>query len=396
MFGHGFVPRVTERNRAGLARALSPDLFSGEPPDVPWAIVDGAAAAEDPTLVRERTSGGTRVVVDTQAFRYSDSRTWLSPKWSQVPFAPAVPFDGTRQWVEEFVTSDLRFQSAVGGSAYLLPAWFTARAGADPGHLRWVLEAATRLVGDVVPAKPMLATLPVQRTALDAGRAAAQVLHHGVAGVYVLVSPWRPVRDPVDSLAAIAAFLLDLEHGDFSVLIGRGGALTPVWRALGVSGAEAGLAEAESFDRSGAIGIALPRPREKGKPSPRPGPRIYVPELGLSLAGKQWRQLAGVPAALAAVTCSRRCCRMAGSAELAQDHAVEHSLVCRVEEATAISKLPLSMRAAEAYELIKNRRSRLRQVNVTLRDAGLDPFRHDHVENQLALITRFAHRDKAA
>lgn len=121
-----------------------------------------------------------------------------------------------------------------------------------------------------------------------------------------------------------------------------------------------------------------------------------MPELGLSLAGKQWRQLAGVPVALAAVTCSRRCCRMAGSAELAQDRAVEHSLVCRVEEATAVAKLPASMRASEAYELIKDRRSRLRRVNVALRAAGLDPFRHDHVENQLALITRFAHRDEAA
>ena len=92
----------------------------------------GAAAVEDPTLVHELTNGGTQVVVDTQAFRYADARTWLSPKWSQVPFAPAVPFDGSRQWVDEFVASDLRFQSAVGGSAYLLPAWFTARTGARP------------------------------------------------------------------------------------------------------------------------------------------------------------------------------------------------------------------------------------------------------------------------
>ncbi len=51
--GHGFILRTAERNRADVAPALIPDVFSDDPLQLPWTIIDGVAAAGDATRLRD-------------------------------------------------------------------------------------------------------------------------------------------------------------------------------------------------------------------------------------------------------------------------------------------------------------------------------------------------------
>jgi hypothetical protein len=356
-------------------------------------MVDGPSAHSDPTLAPGLRTLGCSRIVDTQAWRFAFPVTWEMNKWTSLPYTPPSPYDGTDLWIRKYVRSDLQFQAAHGADTYLLPGWIPERDGSPKQMLEMVFAAAERVVGTEVDAKPMIATFPCWRLALDAAHDAVESLHAGLSGAYVLINKWQPIANPVDSLAAVAELLLHLERRDFRVIAARGGAITPVLRALGVSAADAGLADAEAFDTTALV--RRPQPRKKGKSSPPPGPRIYSPAIGLSLSGKQWREVTRVPAVAAALSCNLRCCRHGGATAQAQDHAVEHSLSSRVFEAQAVEALTAEMRVDRAHDLVHARIGRLKQVNQALREAELAPLRHDHLDNQLNLLHRFAQRAEA-
>lgn len=87
MYEHGFIPRITDRNRAGVTRALSPsDLFGGQPPPVPWVVVDGPAAHADPAFAPGLRGFGRSRIVDTQAWRFASPVAWETPKWANLPY----------------------------------------------------------------------------------------------------------------------------------------------------------------------------------------------------------------------------------------------------------------------------------------------------------------------
>lgn len=394
MYGHGFLPRVTSRNRAGVLRTLSPtDLFGGQPPPVPWVVLDGADAHADPTVSSGLRNSGCARIVDTQAWRFARPEAWATRKWSSLPYTPPGPYDGTEPWIRRYVRADLVFQAQVGTEAYLLPGWIGARGDSPRDMLAMVFTAAERLVGSEVDAKPLIATLPMWRMAVDVARDAVQDLNGGLSGVYALINKWNPITAPVDSLEEVARLLLELEAAHFPVIVARGGTITPVLRALGVSAADAGLAEAETFDQAAAT--RRPAPLKTGRGYPQPGPRMYVPAVGISVSGSRWRAMTAVPAVAAAVTCDQRCCRYAGATGQAQDHAVEHSLTSRVSEARAVEGLTSDIRLDHAYELVQQRISKLRSINAALREAGQPEIRHGHLDNQLALLTRFSQRAEA-
>lgn len=121
MHGHGFIPRITARNRAGIARALSPaDLFGGAPP-VPHVVVEAPDALADPSLVSGLQQPGRRIHVDTQAWRFGYASTWQTPKWAGVPYAPDGPYDGSQAWVAASLRRDLLAQATAGATEYVLP-----------------------------------------------------------------------------------------------------------------------------------------------------------------------------------------------------------------------------------------------------------------------------------
>jgi len=80
----------------------------------------------------------------------------------------------------------------------------------------------------------------------------------------------------------------------------------------------------------------------------------------------------------------------------AQDMAVEHSLICRVEEAEAIARPPRTMRIDAAYRLLRDRQATIRQVNGALKEAGLDPIPHQGTDNHIALLTKLHGKFEAA
>lgn len=158
-----------------------------------------------------------------------------------------------------------------------------------------------------------------------------------------------------------------------------------------MTGADAGLAEGESFDASTKTRLPTSETsgRQGAKDRRRPGPRVYLPAFGLSVSGHRWRELVAVAAVAAAAACNLRCCRFGGPTAQTQDHAVEHALTARIDEAQQVDGLTRGMRIDRAAELVRQRLQRVRSANAALREAGIAPVPHQHLENQLALLQRF-------
>lgn len=82
--GHGFIPRVDARNYKAVERCLTrdgPGLFH-EVLDVPWAGLEGPWALQHGAATLELCRNrGVSVLVDTQAWRYRDARTFVVDKF---------------------------------------------------------------------------------------------------------------------------------------------------------------------------------------------------------------------------------------------------------------------------------------------------------------------------
>src|SRR3954454_9866862 len=69
-FGHGFLPRVGSDSYKAVDRCLGPGDLWSEPLDLPWAIVDGAWADKDASVLDPLRGHGTKLLVDTAGWRY--------------------------------------------------------------------------------------------------------------------------------------------------------------------------------------------------------------------------------------------------------------------------------------------------------------------------------------
>ncbi len=82
----------------------------------PWAQQHGAATLE---LCRDRSIA---VLVDTQAWRYHDPRTFLVDKFTAPPYAPRAPLSlSAPAELRSFVGADLEVQASLGAAAFLVP-----------------------------------------------------------------------------------------------------------------------------------------------------------------------------------------------------------------------------------------------------------------------------------
>ncbi len=92
--GHGFLPRIDARNFKAVERCLprdGPGLFNVGL-DLPWAILEGPWALQHGASTIELClDRGVSFLVDTQAWRYRDPRTFLVEKFATTPYAPAAP-----------------------------------------------------------------------------------------------------------------------------------------------------------------------------------------------------------------------------------------------------------------------------------------------------------------
>jgi hypothetical protein len=386
---YGFVPRITSRNRRGVARALRPPTL--DEPDglhVSWLVLDAPSALADPTLPADLRAAGASIIVDTGAWRFADLRTFDTPKWANLPYTPERPFEPTRKWVDEYVARDLAIQLELGASVYLVPGWFPPpRLPEDEVARRADLsfQAADRVVGKDVDLRPLIAYVAVRGGDLERAHSHLAQLNAGYTGVYLQISPVTPYTDPADRLSRQVALLSAARAYGRQVIAGHHGALSISLKALGIDAADAGLGEAESFNLSSKIRNQQSRsPDEKGgHPS---GPRIYVPEIGRSIDGRLWRHLMSVPAIRAELLCKRACCRFRTVESLPQ-RATEHALQSRIEESAEIERLPASMRIDHADRHLARIETRLGVINSALDAENQAPLSLAFVNAQRSLLS---------
>jgi hypothetical protein len=386
----GFVPRVTSRNRRGVARALHPTLDEPDGLQVPWMILDAPSALADPTVPAHLSSAGTRTLIDTGAWRFADRRTFDTPKWANLPYTPNRPFEPTAAWINNYIARDLCVQAELGASIYLVPGWFPpprTPSGEVVQRADLIFQAADRVVGRDIDAKPLVAYVPVRSGDLENGHTYLSQLHNGYEGVYVQISPAKPYSDPVHRLSRQVALLTAAQAEGRHVIAGHLGALATTLRALGIAAADAGLGEAESFDLSSKIKNQQPRsPKEKaGRP---PAPRVYVPEIGRSIDGRLWLNLMSVPAIRAELLCRRPCCRFRSWDTLPQ-RVTEHALCCRIKESQAIESRPASMRIDYADRLLSEIETRLGVINSALAADEQRPLPLTFIHAQRALLAEY-------
>ena len=210
--GHGFLPRIDARNYKAVERCLpreGPGLFNVGL-DLPWAILEGPWAlqrgASTIELCRDR---GVSFLVDTQAWRYHDPRTFLVEKFTTTPYAPAGPLGASdRSTLSRFVEADLETQASLGAAAYLLPGVIPANQRDDVHALTLtLLETAQAALPD---ARPCVAFLGVHTASMEAAHQLVDDLPHWIDGVYLQLSPVNPLHD---SPSKIIDALMLMRHG---------------------------------------------------------------------------------------------------------------------------------------------------------------------------------------
>lgn len=395
---HGFVPRVTSRNWRGVSRALRPTLDEQDGLRVPWVVLDAPSALADPTVSTDLRSADAQIMIDTGAWRFADARTFDTPKWTSLPYAPDRPFEPTAAWISNYIARDLSVQAELGASVYLVPGWFPApRAPSDDvARQADLIFQAVERAGRQIDAKPLVAYVPVRSGDLENGHSYLSQLHGGYEGIYLQISPIKPYTDPTHRLSRQVALLVAGQADGRYVIAGHFGALAISLRAISIDAADAGLGDVETFDLNSKIANQKPKPSKDKDKGPRPPtPRIYVPEIGRSIKGSLWQYLMSVPAIQAELLCRRACCRFRVWQSLPQ-RAIEHALCCRIQESEAIERLPPSMRLDYADRLLSGIETRLGVINGALAAEGQPPLPLAYIHTQRSLLAGYHHPHRGA
>jgi hypothetical protein len=389
VLGDGFIPRMSRRSRPGIMQALRPpDLFGQDPASIPSVIVDARLALVDKDVTAELSDRHVAMIVDTQAWRYSDSRTSSTP-WGSLVYAPSIPFNLHRSWVNEYVLADLSAQESCGCGCLMLPGWFpsleSVELALDVGT--WILRAyeSFRRGSDGVP---VIAWLPATSGSLATSLALAKVyVESGLVDVlYVQRDKTNGVRDPVDRLRHSAKLMLAVQSLGLPVIAGHLGSVGLTLRALGIAAADSGPAEGLSFDFTDAIRRAVP-PIPQGAPvKQRPSAvRLWIDEVGQTVTTRQMTAIRADRVAFAEILCRRPCHRFRISPDT-MSVAVHHSLLSLCESATLQSRLPISMRVDNAQRLLTAMKRRATMMDSALLSGSQPLLRQEHLDVQLALL----------
>ncbi|KAA0234608.1 MAG: hypothetical protein JJLCMIEE_03081 [Acidimicrobiales bacterium] len=386
-FGHGFIPRIGEENYKAVDRCIGPaDLFSEDPLECPWVIVDGAWAEGRPELLDTLKANGTKLVIDTFGWRYRYDATAEVKKLVGSSWAPAGALsiaDG--QQVRELVESSLNAQAILGAAAYLLPGWMPED---DAEDLRSAYEVIFEVAADLrdVPARPFVAFIGGHTRGVDQVLALLDEVPHFVSAVYVQLSPINPAADSPSKLESLADVYQHASGLGFKVIAGHAGAITPAMRALGIDAADAGLATNETFDRA-RVRRSQGRANHDSSQGGGRRSRMYFSQLGRSLSADDVERLLSVPAGAAELRGCRMPCHRFRSDHIIE-RAREHSLWARVQDAQLVSSLPPSMRLTSLYERLRTQRSTISTINSALTHANLEPLDMKSIDNHLAWIAR--------
>lgn len=394
-FGHGFVPRIGRDNHRALDRALAQhSLFGDGPSEIPWVIVDGAWAKPDTALLTQLRNLGTRILVDSQSWRFADERTWEVGKYASLEHRPQAPLhiDDTDA-LAAFVKADLKWQLALGADALLLPGLMPQR-DEDAGVRGLTLATEVAMTSNLINGRPIVGFLGGHSRNIElVGAMADDSVIPLLSAAYIQISPVNPMTDPVSKLIDIFEAMVRFERNGTPVISGHLGALGGVLRALGVSAADAGLGTGETFDAKRLL--RRKAYTENGSGGGPIGSRRYVMQILRSLNRKQWDALMSVDAMRAFLDCRLRCCRFRTPQDRA-GWAREHSLRTRVTEAADLAVLAPSMRASRQVDVLHAARASLVTVNSSLQSSGHETLPVEHVENQLAALQRILASHRAA
>ena len=385
--GHGFIPRIGEENYKAVDRCVGPaDLFSPDTLELPWAIIDGAWAEGRPELVNTLRSHGTKLLVDTHGWRYKYGATSEIAKLSTASWSPEATVSlADRAAGRLLVEASIRAQAALGADAYMVPGWMPDDPSED---LRAPYSGIFETIGafDDVEARPFLLFVGGHTKGLDRLIALLDEVPHFVSAVYLQLSPIAPSKDSPSKLEAVMTAYRHAAARGFKVIAGRAGAITPALRAMGVDAADAGLATGEAFDRSGARSSRKKSDDEASSGGGRRS-RMYFSQIDRSLDAAVVERLLAVPGAAAELRgCRLPCHRFRGDHVL--EHAREHSLWSRVQEAQLVASLPRSMRMTQVYERLRGQRSVLATINGALEAASQENLDPKPLENRLTWVSR--------
>lgn len=388
-FGHGFLPRIDKRNWTGVDRALGPPgrLPLGDGVELDWAIVDHAYARARPSMPEALASHGVKTIVDSSAWRYREQPTFDVDAMASAPYAPDSPLTH-RDDIRQFVEADLRSQCELGADAYLIPG-FVPRDRNDDVTTMTLTAVETALAMSDLDPRPFIAFAGVHAERLDAGTEFLDAISRAVAGVYLQITPLRPQHDTVSKLLRCADFYAHAA-ADFSVIAGRGGGAGSFFRVLGATATDAGLAEGETFNFASKARPKKPSEGMKGKGF---GRRIYLPALGASISGKQYRMLADTQGLQQYARCALPCCQFN---PFDTKRAVEHSLRARVAEAIDTQGSPPGSKIERHLDLLRGRLTALNTCNSVLESVGEKPLSSRHLEHQSAALARRLARTPAA
>ena len=384
--GHGFLPRIDARSFKAAERCLTrdgPGLFS-EGLDLPWAIVEGPWALQRGgatiELCRDR---GVSFLVDTQAWRYRDPRTFLVDKFLATPYAPPAPLTvADRSTLSDFVEADLKTQESLGASAYLLPGVVPRDRHDD---VRADALALLELAQEKLPeARSCVAFVGAHTSSMEAAHRLVDDLPHWIDGVYVQLTPAKPLRDSTAKIIEGLMLMRHIMQQGFTVIAGRLASLTPVLRAAGIPAADAGLGEGESFSYGEKVKDHEPRSESQRQPRLLGG-RVYVPQLGRSVSAAEWALMMQVPALRALFLCRLPCCAFGKPIETTPQRGREHSLHSRVAEAKILGGSGRPVIDA-ALAMLEERQSTARIVDSCLREAGIEAPVMSFLDDHLAVV----------
>jgi len=393
-WGHGFIPRIDQRNWSGVDRALGPPgrlPLDGPPLDVPWAIVDLPWVRTKPSVLADLRGHGVRVLLDGGGWRYRELATFGVARLTNQSFAPQAPLDASDLGaVRQYVRLELREQARLNADAYLIPG-FIPRTRTDDVQLLIGAAVEAAMGCAELDAKPFVLFVGAHADNLARASEIIAELPRSIAGLYLQITPLTPMRDGPSKLLRYSQFLR-VAGRDFDVIAGHAGAISTLLRALGVPAADAGIAEAETFTVSAASRPRKPSASLVGKGM---GRRIYVPALGRSMSGKEWQALMDIPALHAFLRCTLPCCRFS-TLDTTRTRAVEHSLRARIHESLEQQPLPDSLRLTQLLTSVQARQSTLLACNSALAAHGAEPIRTAYVDNQLSLLARLLANPNAA
>jgi hypothetical protein len=365
------------------------DLFTESLPSISHAIVDVRLTLADNDLKAGFNERNVSMIVDTQAWRYSDPESW-NTKWITFPHAPSSPFTPSREWVHKYVMGDLTTQMSMGGSCAMLPGWFAALEDIELAIdvATWTLEAFEQFQRRGV-LMPVIAWLPVTAKFREASLAAAKVYveSRAVQGFYAQLNNVNGLRDPLDRFQRSAKLLIEIQNLGLPVIAGHFGPVGLVMRAIGIAAVDCGPCDAQSFNFANSIKAAalLRSPTRSTSKRFASAIRIWVSEVGQTVTANQMAAIRRDRAAYAEIVCRRPCHRF----RLGPDTltvAVHHSLLCLNEEARQQSDLPTSVRVDAARRALVAMKSRVPLLDLALSQEQERTLRQDHLDVQLALL----------